>query len=113
MTDVRRLVEGLAVDGLLALDDGGEVHQPTSEMPPVKLDSSLPETENCVCKRCNLQARLWIRIQRKTKQPLKKENQKKFVPRCFRDIEHAGSFIYKSHKMLKYMLPCSYGTVIL
>ncbi len=43
LTDVRRLVEGLAVDGLLALDDGGEVHQPAREMPPVELDSSLPE----------------------------------------------------------------------
>ncbi len=72
LTDVRRLVEGLAVDGLLALDDGGEVHQPAREMPAVKLDSSLPETDNCVCKRCNLQARLWIRIQGKTKRTLKK-----------------------------------------
>ncbi len=43
LADVRRLVEGLAVDGLLALDDGGEVHQSAREMPAVKLDSSLPE----------------------------------------------------------------------
>jgi hypothetical protein len=74
LTDVRRLVKGLAVDGLLALDDGGEVHQAAREMPPVKLDSSLPErTVQMYCKRSNLQARLRIRIQKKTKRPLKKK----------------------------------------
>jgi hypothetical protein len=61
LADVCRLVECLAVDGLLALDDGGEVHQPAREMPPVKLDSSLPETNNCteICKEgCGSTSRL-------------------------------------------------------
>ena len=42
LADVGRLVECLVVDGLLALNDGGQVHQPAREVPAVKLYASFP-----------------------------------------------------------------------
>ena len=37
LADVRSLVEGLDVDGLVGLHDGRQVHQPGGEVPAIKL----------------------------------------------------------------------------